>query len=263
MSRPPQVDYDSIAPRYDERTASSYLSGIPAALILLARRVRAQCILDLGCGTGRSLQGIAEGLETKPVCFGLDSSTGMLAQARHLDSSYKLVQATASMPPFIPATFQVVFCVHAFHHFPDKVGVVGEAFDLLCPGGAFAIVSIDPRECSQDDYIYKYFQGTYETDLARFPSMSDIETMLHDAGFEEIQSPVVQEIDEASQGEAIFDCYFLQKNSSSQLILLSDEEYRLGLRRIQEEVSEAKARNWKAIFQTRMMNRMFHGFKPN
>ena len=263
MTQPLQVNYDAVAADYDRRTqVGSYLSGVTTALQDLARQVSAHRVLDLGCGTGRSLQGIAQTRQPAPLCYGLDFSGGMLTQARSLDAAYRLVQASAPYPPFASASFDMIFCAHAFHHFPEKPEVVRTAYRLLRPGGAFAIVNFDPHEHQPTDWtIYKYFDGAYETDLKRFPALADQEAMLRQAGFEKISSPVVQLIGSELFGEEILESYWLRKDSSSQLILLPEEAYQFGLQRIRQAVSEAQARGEQMVFKAQLKNRMCNGFK--
>jgi SAM-dependent methyltransferase len=187
----------------------------------------------------------------------------MLAQARKLDPTYRLAQASAPYPPFAPASFDLVFCTHAFHHFPDKPQVVQAAYRLLRPGGAFAIVNFDPREHQLDDWmIYQYFEGTYETDLERFPALASQEAMLRQAGFQQVSSPVVQLIHNEIPAEEILNSYWLHKDSSSQLILLSAEAYQAGLHHIRQTVAAAQARGEPLVFRIQLKNRMCHGFKP-
>jgi ubiquinone/menaquinone biosynthesis C-methylase UbiE len=223
--------------------------------------VQARHILDLGCGTGRSLQGLA-GRQSNPTCYGLDFSKGMLAQARQFDPSYRLVNASAPLPPFADSSFDLVFCVHAFHHFPDANQVVDNTYRMLRPGGVFAIVNFDPHQC-RDWYVYDYFDGVLDTDLQRFHRVADKETMLHQAGFRDVQSPMVEHISETFMGDAVFDNnYFLEKESCSQLILLSDEAYQAGLVRMRSAVTEAQANDKEILFHTEIKNWMTHGFKP-
>jgi ubiquinone/menaquinone biosynthesis C-methylase UbiE len=257
-----RVDYDSIAPSYDQRTEKGYLLGITQALQSLARQVKARRILDLGCGTGRSLFGLANSLEPSPVCYGLDFSAGMLTQAHRFDSTYHLVRASAPLPPFAPSNFELIFCVHAFHHFPDQAQVVRSAYALLQPGGALAIVNIDPHDSDDEWYAYDYFEGVYETDLARFPTVAEQETMLRQAGFQQVSSPIVQLIENDMIGETVFDNYFLRKEACSQFILLTEEAYQAGLDRMHAAVAQAKAKDEQIVFQTRHKDRMCHGFKP-
>jgi len=257
------VNYNAVAPGYNQRyQIKGYLKGAILALQALARQLKAHHLLDLGCGTGQSLQAVAAGLPKNSRCYGLDFSAGMLAQAHQLGAGFRLTQATAPWPPFSPASFDMVTCMLAFHHFPHKAQVVAAAYRLLRPGGALAIINLDPRESQAEWIIYKYFEGSYQTDLQRFPSVADQESMLRRVGFQQVSSPIVEEINEVIEGDAILDDYWLRKESSSQLILLTQEAYQAGLNRIKAELEQASARGQTAIFQTYLLNRMTHGFKP-
>ena len=97
MARNLRVNYDAVAGRYDERIKGGYLTGTNRGIQDLARRVNARRVLDLGCGTGRSLVGPA-GLHPAPACFGLDFSAGMLAKARAWQSRYKDCRRGGSTP---------------------------------------------------------------------------------------------------------------------------------------------------------------------
>ncbi|MBN1994074.1 MAG: methyltransferase domain-containing protein [Anaerolineae bacterium] len=262
MSPSSRVNYDAIAPTYDERTRGGYLKGVTQALQNLARQVEARRVLDLGCGTGRSLRGLAESRQPAPLCYGLDFSAGMLAQARQFEARYRLARASAPLPPFAPKSFDLVFCVHAFHHFPNKAQVVRAAYRMLRPGGIFAIVNFDPYESRRSWYVYDYFEGVYETDLKRFPRRAEQNEMLNQAGFQQIDTLLVEHIEETIVGEAVFDNYFLQKNSNSQLILLSDEAYQAGLARMWARIAAAKAKGEQAVFQTEIKNWLCFGLKP-
>jgi ubiquinone/menaquinone biosynthesis C-methylase UbiE len=262
MAKPIRVNYDAIAPTYDQRTQDGYLEGVTSTLQDLARQVKVRRVLDLGCGTGRSLRGLADNLQPRPTCYGLDFSGGMLQQARRFDSRYRLVNASALRPPFSPASFDLVFCVHAFHHFPDKPQVVQAAYRILRPGGIFAIVNFDPYESRRSWYVYDYFESVYETDLERFPRLAEQEAMLNQAGFQHVSQTMVEHINDTIVGEAVFDSYFLRKDACSQLILLSDEAYQAGLARMRARLAEAKARGEEVVFQTDLKNWMCYGLTP-
>lgn len=256
------VNYNAIASNYDGRIRQgTYLVGVTDALQALAQRVNARRVLDLGCGTGRSLEGIATRL-SPPACYGLDLSTGMLAQAQQLNHDYKLINASAASLPFAPISFDLICCVHAFHHFPHKPQVVQQAYTMVRPGGVLAIVNFDPRAAEQSWPVYDYFDGTYETDLRRFPSTVDQEAMLTEAGFDHVQSPIVQIIKDETVGEAILNSYHLQKEACSQLVLITEAAYQAGLERMRQAITTHQTLKKEAIFRTRLLNRMTYGFKP-
>jgi SAM-dependent methyltransferase len=263
MSSTYSVNYNDAATFYDQRTAFGYLDQLGPELAQLARQVGARRVLDLGCGTGRSLETMVRHLPSFPACFGLDLSAGMLIQAQTLDTKFRFVQASAPRLPFCDHTFDLITSILSFHHFPDKQQVVDAVFALLRPGGAFAISNFDPRDSENIYPIYEYFEGTYANDLRRFPSIDSQKTMLRQAGFIKIRSAVVEIIDEAVVGEDILNNYWYQKNACSQLMLLSDDEYQAGMRRIQAVVTEAKNKNRDAVFHTQLKNWLIYGFKPS
>ena len=126
----------------------------------------------------------------------------------------------------------------------------------------FAIVNFDPRESRDGWFVYRYFEGTCETDLARFPALGALERMLRTAGFEDIDSPVVERIVDNSAGASVFESYFLQKDACSQFILLSDAAYEAGLIQMRKAIAEGEAKGEEVEFRTVINNRMFHGVKP-
>jgi hypothetical protein len=88
--------------------------------------------------------------------------------------------------------------------------------------------------------------------------------MLNRAGLRQVDSAVVELITEKFGGDAVFDNnYFLQKDSSSQLILLSEQAYRAGLARIRNAITEARARGEEIVFASEIKIWLCYGFKPN
>ena len=68
------------------------------------------------------------------------------------------------------------------------------------------------------------------------------------AGFELARLERVEQVLDSKIGSAVWSDPFLEKNSTSQLILLADEQYQQGLERIKAALSEADAANQKLIF---------------
>ena len=255
MSRP-RVDYDRIASGYDRRFAGDGTPGVAAALQALAGEVRAERILEVGCGTGHWLEGL------RPfgcALYGLDLSAGMLQQARRRRGPLHLVKGRAGRLPFPDSHFDLVYCVNALHHFDEPRGFVHEAWRLLRPDGRLAVVGNDP--CTAEDrwYIYEYFAGTYETDLARFPVWDTVRDWMAEAGFARIVWQPVEEIHDPKLGRAVLDDPFLQKDAVSQLALLSDEAYAAGLRRIEAALDAAEAAGETAIFAADLTLGMMSG----
>jgi SAM-dependent methyltransferase len=251
-----RVDYDRLASTYDARYGANQRSGTSAALRALVEAARAKQVLEVGCGTGHWL---AELQPLVSLAYGLDLSSGMLRLARDKAPSLGLVRGRAAQLGFADATFDLVYCVNAIHHFDRPRAFVGEARRTLRPGGTLAVIGMDPREQRTKWYVYDYFEGVYERDLARFPSWGTVIDWMAEQGFAEIECRVVEWLSDDLVGRAVLDHPFLRKESCSQLALLSDEAYAAGVRRIEAALAEADAGGVEIAFPDDMSLAMISG----
>jgi ubiquinone/menaquinone biosynthesis C-methylase UbiE len=251
-----QVDYDRIAASYDRRFAHGGLSGPASALSELISDMRAKRILEVGCGTGHWLESLAD---SSGQLYGLDLSAAMLGQAQQRDKRFHLTRGRAGQLPFPDASFDLVFCINAIHHFQQQQRFVREAKRLLRSGGALAVIGMDPRCDLSRWYIYDYFEGTYETDLVRFPSWGTVLEWMAASGFEQAKWQLVEQILDNKQGRAVLDDPFLQKEACSQLALLTNEAYATGVRQIEAAIQAAEARGENLKFPTDLFLAMLVG----
>jgi SAM-dependent methyltransferase len=238
-----RVNYDRLAPTYHQRYAHNPLSGVAEALRSLLQEVGAQRALEVGCGTGRWLRELGTRV---PHVHGVDLSHGMLRQG----ASPSVACAHACHLPFPETTFDLVFCVNALHHFDKPGDFIAHAQRLLRPGGVLAIVGMDPHTRRDRWYLYDYFDETLGLDLRRFPSSGTLLDWMAAAGFVRIAWRVVERIVQQQVGRAVMSDHFLQKDSTSQLALLSDAAYSAGLRRMQAALARAEACGETLTFTT-------------
>jgi ubiquinone/menaquinone biosynthesis C-methylase UbiE len=255
-----RVDYDRIAPTYNRRFAEGEaLSPTGRALRTLVDELGVGRMLEVGCGTGHwlaSLRPLVGGL------YGLDLSAGMLGQARARGAALHLVQGQANQLPYPDAFFDLVTCINAIHHFAQPQAFVTEARRVLRPGGALAVIGMDPHTRPGSWYVYDYFEGTWERDLARFPSWGTVLNWLLAAGFARTAWRPVEEIHDDKAGRAVFDDPFLEKTATSQLALLSDGDYRAGLDRIEAALVKAEASGKILTFPSDIYLSMLAGWTP-
>lgn len=251
-----RVDYDKIAPTYDRRYADEGSRGTARALLSLTRELAAKRILEVGCGTGRWLADLS--LVCDKAC-GLDYSDGMLRQALKRDEELWLVRGRAGRLAFPDASFDLVYCVNAIHHFDQQRAFVFEARRLLRPGGALAIIGFDPRQHRDKWYVFDYFESAYETDLARFPSWGTALDWMASAGFVQAEWRLAERIRDHKQGAAVLNDPFLAKNASSQLSLLNDDAYAAGMNKIRSAVAKGEATGELPIFPCEILTRMLVG----
>ena len=244
------VNYDRLASTYNRRFGEGDdRSGTTQALLNLVRDLgaalgRAPRVLEVGCGTGKWLADLSP---ASPRLFGLDLSMGMLRQACQRPISLFLSRGQAERLPFPARSFDLVYCVNAIHHFDRPAAFVSEACRLLRPGGRLAAIGMDPHGRRESWYVYRYFEGVYETDLRRFPSWAQIAGWMSAEGLA-VECRVVDRIWSPKTGRAVLDDPFLRQESCSQLALLSREAYQAGLRRIEAALDEAETAGETLVF---------------
>ncbi len=239
------MDYDPVAPSYDRRYEVNRLEGVAVLLRGLAAGAGGGAALEVGCGTGRWL---AEVQSVASHVVGLDLSPGMLGRARQREAAPSVLCGEAGALPFPSATFDMLYCVNAVHHFARPQRFMAEARRVLRRGGRLAVVGMDPHERRDRWYIYDYFAGTLALDLKRFPSGAALAAWMTEAGFEDVDRRVAERISGSLEGRAVLDDHFLRKGGTSQLTLLSDEAYEEGLRRIRAALAEVEARGQSLAF---------------
>ncbi|HQE91293.1 MAG TPA: methyltransferase domain-containing protein [Anaerolineae bacterium] len=251
------VNYDALAPTYNRRFEEDKDRPATARTLLeLAGNLNVQRVLEVGCGTGRWL---AELHTFTKHCYGLDPSKGMLAQAYGRNLRLRLARGRGERLPFSDAMFDLVYCVNAIHHMDGQQTFIQEARRVLRDGGALAVIGMTPREQRHTWYIYEYFEGVYETDLARFPSWETVIDWMRAAGFQNVERRPVERIIDHKTNVSVLNDPFLQRHASSQLALLSDAEYATGVQRIKIAVAEAEAAGETLIFPTELIMEMVWG----
>ena len=255
------VNYDQLAATYNQRFSGDSQSGVLSFLLELARRQQARRILEVGCGTGHWLEGLTQNLPAGIALYGLERSAGMLVQAKQAGLALLLLRGLAWDLPFPHASFDLVYAVNAIHHFDQQTAFVQAASHLLRPGGALAVIGMDPHGKRATWYVYEFFEGAYDTDLQRFPRWETLQSWMVSAGLGGFQRGTAHLIQDDMEGAAVFDHPFLAKNSCSQLALLSEAAYQAGLQRIRLAVAAAQERGEAFHFANQIHLEYLTGFK--
>jgi SAM-dependent methyltransferase len=196
-------------------------------------------VLEVGCGTGHWL-GVLH--ECGAQVTGLDASAQMLARAQVIVPGVQLVHGQAERLPWPAESFDRVFCINAFHHFTDKTTFLAEARRVLRPDGILMIVGLDPHSGVDQWCVYDYFEGTVEIDKQRYPSSSSIREWMRIAGFEDCVTREVQHLCAQLPAREALEHGQLHKAVTSQLSVLTDEEYQRGIERIKTEIKRTESR---------------------
>ncbi|MCL6098274.1 MAG: hypothetical protein M1391_06850 [Bacteroidetes bacterium] len=121
---------------------------------------------------------------------------------------------------------------NAIHHFPKKKDFIFSSSEILNHNGVLSITGFDPHNQNDQWYIYNYFDGTYSKDLDRYPSFSDLESWMNEAGFKNVRTEIADTVINTWTGNDVFNDLFLRKNQASQLAILSDSEYAAGINKM-------------------------------
>jgi hypothetical protein len=84
--------------------------------------------------------------------------------------------------------------------------------------------------------------------LERFTSWGMVLDWVVEVGFERITWQLVERIHDLKIGWEVLEAPVLEKNATSQLALLSDEEYASGLRRIRDALEQAESKGEELVF---------------
>lgn len=221
--------FDGRAARYDEqRPADDNWWEVYARLVELTSP-RGQRLLELGCGTGRLAEALAE-REAARV-FAVDASAAMVERARARGVNARVARAEAL--PFKPGWFDVVVSRMAVHLF-ERRRAFAEAARVLGPQGRIAVASEDP-ESFDDVWFARYFPSVPEIDRQRFPSATALAGELEAAGFGAASITNLRQRRRLGRAEALD---LIETRAYSTFELLPEAEYREGVQRARRDLPE-------------------------
>jgi ubiquinone/menaquinone biosynthesis C-methylase UbiE len=231
------TDYDRIADRFDARYDHYSYEGVRETLLNFLGP-QPSSVLEVGCGTGYWLA-VAQEARLRPSPYGIDPSASMLARAavRSAKASAErphLVRARAEDLPWRDATFDRVFCVNALHHFADRSRFFAEARRVLKPGGGLLTIGKDPHTDRDEWWVYQYFEETRALDLQRFARVRTLRGEMALAGFAWTESMEADRIEVVRPASEALATGVVDPSFTSQLTMLSDEEYAVGADKLRQ-----------------------------
>ena len=153
-------------------------------------------LLDVACGTGRTLKMLQESLSDVSL-FGIDLSAPYLRKAKALlsQSSHlpKLVQGNAEAIPFLNNFFDAVVSVFLFHELPPDVrqNVINECYRVMKPGGMLVLCdSIQASDAPEIKVTIENFPKYNHEPYYCHYITDDMNLRLTNAGFVEIENEV-------------------------------------------------------------------------
>lgn len=157
-------------------------------------------VLDVATGAGHTALALAP-LVKRVIAS--DITDEMLAQTANLAAARQLknvetARAEAGELAFPEASFDLVTCRLAAHHFADPTAFVAAAWRVLKPGGTFALVdnvgpdarrmpAATPAEIRDADTLYNTYEELRDPSHARALGLEDWLGLLTDAGFVDVR----------------------------------------------------------------------------
>jgi SAM-dependent methyltransferase len=221
------VDYDqtAIAATYD--AARGYRpEALRKWLDIVAAHVPfvPRLIVDLGCGTGRFTQPLADRFQANAI--GVDPSQRMLAVALaklgNGDSRVQFLQASSEKLPLADACCDMIYMSMVLHHVGDRPATARECRRILRVGGRICV-----RNCTRET-IYPqahFFPGMLRM-VHELPSSAEVITLFETAGFKSrAHEPLMHAV--AANWQELADKLALRADSF--LARLPDAEFEAGI----------------------------------
>lgn len=182
-------------------------------------------ILDLGCGTGRFTNALAEYFDAQVV--GLDPSVKMLehAQVKPRDARVTYQRGHAEAIPLATGSVDLVFMSMSLHHFREAPAAARDCRRVLRTGGTVFIRTGTSDRANAYPYT-PFFPSTFALMQEHLPNVATICETFERAGF---RSELVTIIDQTIAPDWVTYAEKLATVSDSILARLSREEFDAGV----------------------------------
>jgi ubiquinone/menaquinone biosynthesis C-methylase UbiE len=199
-------------------------------------------VLDVGCGTGRLAQWIAERVGTSGAVAGIDplAERIRIARSRGGGTSRFEVGQAEDLRAFADASFDAVIMSSVFHWIDDKARALTEVHRVLRSGGRLGVTTL-PQELAGAGTVGRTLQAV----LARAPYLGRVDptsltfgergctttelvTLALACGLELVELKVMRRTRTHASGEALVE--FLEASSFGNFLLPEPEELRASLR---------------------------------
>ena len=224
-------DFGERAARYDELRPVDDNWWELFEVLVRAGDLRGRRVLEIGCGTGTFAVALAE----RAHVWAVDAAPEMIDLARRRDADGRVGWRVADAHglPFREAWFDRAV-MRLVVHLVDRPSAFAEVRRVLRPDGSLAIATFEPSHFDRY-WLNDLFPSLERIDRERFPTPSQLEGELREAGFSEIDSTRFSQSSETARDTALEK---IRGRHISTFDLISEQEYRAGLERAERELPE-------------------------
>jgi ubiquinone/menaquinone biosynthesis C-methylase UbiE len=186
-----EILFNGTADAMRRRILAPLTQGLTTFASVPSQQIR---VLDVACGTGRTLRMIRAALP-KAALFGTDLSPAYLRKANQLLSEIpgelpQLLKANAEKLPYLDGYFHGLTSVFLFHELPaiSRQQIIEECFRVLQPGGVLVICdSIQALDSPEFQTMMENFPILFHEPYYRHYTTDNLSERLEKAGFVDIQ----------------------------------------------------------------------------
>jgi SAM-dependent methyltransferase len=187
----------------DAARLASLGCGNPTAIADLRE---GETVLDLGSGGGIDVLLSARRVGRTGKAYGLDMTEEMLDLARRNATeagaaNVEFLQGQIEQIPLPDGSVDVVISNCVINLSTDKPAVISETFRVLRPGGRVGVSDVVAE--NRLDAADRAVRGSYVGCVAGALSIGEYETMLRDAGFEQISVTCTHEVADGMHGAIV------------------------------------------------------------
>ncbi len=174
--------------------------GLRRRVLEMLSICEAECVLEIGAGTGCGLAAIARAVGRSGTAHGVDITPEMLAKARGriaqagLNSRVRLTEADARCLPYKDRVFDAVYMVSTLELFdtPDIPQVLAEVKRVLNPHGRLGVGSMS-RKGHEDSLFVRAYEWLHRK-MPQYATCRPIyvDESLRNAGFEILKAEKIR-----------------------------------------------------------------------
>jgi SAM-dependent methyltransferase len=214
--------FDAKAARYDELRPVDDQWWRSFDAIVRVGDLRGRRVLEIGCGTGRLAQALAERAHAR--VWAVDASAEMVARTKALGINVRLARAEAL--PFKNAWFERAV-LRMVVHLLDRPRAFGELERVVGANGRVVVATGDP-DSLDEGWLPRFFPSVPEIERARFPDEDELRAELSGAGFVSVSFSRLTSERTLTRTQAL---ETIRAKIYSTFDLLTPEEYADGLAR--------------------------------